>query len=161
MTERRLARKKLEVQNQELIRINKLFEDFIHIAAHDLRSPIGNLLSLNELLIRTDDIERKSDLFNMSMPVVKRLQRTVDGLLEMVSLQMDEGVQPERINLKDTWNNMLEVLTNEISPFEGRLDVDFSEVPEIVYSSVHVTSILRNLVSNALKYTSGCEEPVI
>src|SRR5690554_4326411 len=161
MTERRLASKKLEEQNQELIRINKLFEDFIHIAAHDLRSPIGNLLSLNELLIRTDDIGRKADLFNMSMPVVKRLQRTVDGLLEMVSLQMDEDIQPERINLKDTWNNMLEVLTNEISAFKGRLDVDFSEVPEIVYSSVHLTSILRNLVSNALKYTSGCEEPVI
>ncbi len=155
ITERKKANELLAEQNRELIRINEVLEDFVHIAAHDLRSPIGNLLSINELIANQTDADKRMELFGMLKPVTKRLQLTVDGLLEMVSLQMEEHVNAENVFFTEVWKEASEVLAPEISGYDGDLKVDFSETSEITYAKIHLISILKNLVSNAIKYSAN------
>ncbi|MFW6289576.1 MAG: sensor histidine kinase, partial [Mariniphaga sp.] len=161
ITDRKIANKKLEEQYKNLRRINKVMEDFVHIAGHDLRSPIGNLVSLSELISRQKNIDKKAELFQMSLPVTKRLQQTVDGLLEMVNIQMEEEVHATQIHFDKVWNTVLEVLAHEVKEFQGTLEKDFSKAPQIVYSDVHLVSILRNLVSNAIKYSDENKDSFI
>lgn len=161
ITERKEAAEELALQYKNLRRINEVLEDFVHIAAHDLRSPIGNLISLSELINRQDETEKKVDLFKMTLPITKRLQQTVDALLEMVTLQMEEEVLTKRVSFGRLWNTVEEMLAPEIKDFKGELLTDFSAAPEIVYSDVHLISILRNLVSNAIKYSDDNRSPEI
>src|SRR5690606_2684660 len=50
ITERKKINQQLAEQNKNLTKINEVLEDFVHIAAHDLRSPIANLIQINELI---------------------------------------------------------------------------------------------------------------
>lgn len=161
ITERKIANEQLAEQNKNLTRINEVLEDFVHIAAHDLRSPLGNLLSINELITNQANIEKRMELIGMLKPVTKRLQLTVDGLLEMVSLQVEEHVNAEKVYFKDVWKEINETLAPEISAYEGNLEVNFMEAPQIRYAKIHLISILKNLVSNAIKYSANDENSFV
>ncbi len=161
ITERKIANEQLAEQNKDLTRMNEVLEDFVHIAAHDLRSPIGNLLAINDLIISQPDADKRMELFSMIKPVTQRLQRTVDGLLEMVSLQVEENVHAEIVNFQNVWKEINEVLAPEISACEGDVSISFSEAPEIRYARVHLVSILKNLVSNAIKYSANDKKSYI
>ncbi len=154
ITERKEANEQLAEQNKNLTRMNEVLEDFVQIAAHDLRSPIGNLFALNELIANQNDEKKRMELFSMFKPVTQRLQLTVDGLLEMVSLQMKEEVKAEKVAFENVWQELNEVLASEISAYNGDINVNFSEVPAINYIKIHLVSILKNLVSNAIKYSA-------
>jgi PAS domain S-box-containing protein len=161
ITERKIANVQLAEQNKNLTRMNEVLEDFVHIAAHDLRSPIGNLLTINDLIINQSDAAKKMELFSMLKPVIQRLQRTVDGLLEMVSLQVEENISAEKVYFNDVLAELNEVLSAEISTSDCELKVNFSDAPEIRYARVHLVSIFKNLVSNAIKYSTDDYKPVV
>jgi PAS domain S-box-containing protein len=159
ITERKKIQEQLQKQNSHLVRINEVLSDFVQIAGHDLRSPIANLISISDLISRQPDTDKKTELFNMLKPVIKRLQLTVEGLLEMVTLQVEEQVNAEVIKFYEVWKEVQEVLSAEIKNFKGEIEIDFGDSPEIKYVKIHLISILRNLVSNAIKYSADAENP--
>jgi PAS domain S-box-containing protein len=161
ITERKKINQQLAEQNKNLTKINEVLEDFVHIAAHDLRSPIANLIQINELIATREDIESKMSMFGMLLPITQRLQRTVEGLLETVSLQTQDDDIIQNIRFSDVWNEVSEELKTEIENYTGEIRVDFKDAPKIRYVRMHLVSIMRNLVSNALKYSSGTTQPFI
>jgi signal transduction histidine kinase len=44
---------------------------------------------------------------------------------------------------------------------DSKFEIDFRNSPEINYVKIHLISILRNLVSNAIKYSAAKEKPVV
>jgi PAS domain S-box-containing protein len=160
-TERKKINLQLAEQNKTLTRINEVLEDFVHIAAHDLRSPIANLIQINELIESREDMESKMTMFGMLLPITLRLQRTVEGLLETVILQTQEDDTILKIRFEDIWKEVSEELKSEIENYSGEIRVNFNDAPEIRYVKMHLISIMRNLVSNAIKYSSGTQQPFI
>lgn len=161
VTDRIKTSHQLEEQNTNLTKMNDLLEDFVHIAAHDLRSPIANLIQINEIMASRNDMESKQALFNMMLPITKRLQRTVDGLLEAVSIQTKEEELVQKLAFMDVWNDVREELGEQINNYPGTVTVDFNEIPEIYFAKMHLTSIIRNLLSNALKYSANAQNPFV
>ncbi len=161
ITERKKINQQLAEQNKNLTRINEVLEDFVHIAAHDLRSPIANLIQINELIATREDLEDKMTMVGMLLPITQRLQRTVDGLLETVLLQTQEDDIVQKIRFSDVWKEVSEELKTEIEHYTGEIRVNFNDAPQIRFVKMHLVSIMRNLVSNALKYSSGIQQPFI
>jgi len=161
ITERKKINQQLAEQNKYLKRINEVLEDFVHIAAHDLRSPIANLIQINELISTREDTDSKMAMVGMLLPITRRLQRTVEGLLETVLLQTQEDDIVQNIRFNDVWEEVSEELKTEIENYSGEISVNFNDAPEIRYVKMHLVSIMRNLVSNAIKYSSGTQQPFI
>ena len=161
ITERKKIQDQLQEQNDHLQKINEVLEDFVQIVAHDLRSPINNLLSMSELMEKQPSAESKEVLFKMIGPVTKKLQRTVDGLMEAISLQLNENLSGRTINLDDIWKEVKEELHSLIEDYKGTIKTDFQEAPQIHYIEVHLVSILRNLISNAIKYSAKSANPEV
>ncbi len=157
---REIVRQKdeLEKQKKELIELNATKDKFFSIIAHDLRSPIGTLIALSEML-RTDiDLltgkethEILASLHDLSRNYLKLL----DNLLQWSSMQTGRmEAKPEKFNIIGVIDEVIgfyrvtavEKQVNLVNTAEGDIKV-FADKNMI-------RTVLRNLVSNALKYTA-------
>lgn len=161
---RQVSEKTLELQRSEhhfrtlsetLIEQNAMKEKLFTILAHDLRGPIGNSISILELAL--DGNLTKEELDKILPDMKKSMDNTyglLENVLEWVRGQMDEiNVLRERIEVR----RIFETVTGWLAPLAEKKSITLKcECPEnlsILADSRVVETILRNLVSNAVKFT--------
>jgi signal transduction histidine kinase len=66
---------------------NRLLSSFAHIASHNLRAPVSNLLALKDLYKVTTDLDDKEMLFSKFEIVIDRLHETLNELIESIKIQ--------------------------------------------------------------------------
>jgi signal transduction histidine kinase len=149
----------LQKQHDQLERLNKTKDRFFSIISHDLRGPI-NVLNGTTLLIRdfldSKNYEELDELTANMEYSVKKVQNLLDNLLEWaVSQQGEFPYKPEILSMDDVCDNVLNIfiamaatksieLTYEIKPDAQTLIADKNSL----------MTIIRNLVSNAMKFTN-------
>lgn len=146
--------KQLSLQNTQLV-------DFCNIVSHNLRAPLVNMSMLVQFIDETEDAEEQKQLIAKLNPVVDNLHTTFNELVESIQIKQDLEVVSERISLKDCTRRILDSLDVEINKSAAVVDLQFDEAPEIYYPSKYLSSILHNLISNALKYQSPKRKPEI
>ena len=158
ITKRRQAELLIERQNQELKELYATKDKLFSIIAHDLRSPFNSILGYSELLIENaksnhdDETVAFSEIINTSANNTLHL---LDNLLNWARSQTGQiSFKPEKINLSDLINEMIEIL-NPIAKFKN-ISVKFLPLTEIeVYADNNMLrTILRNLIHNAIKFTN-------
>jgi len=158
---RKKMEQELKEKNNDLTKVNGIMEDFVHIAAHDLRGPIANLTAMSQLLEQQPTPEIKDSLFKMLAPIVEKLRNTVDGLLETVNMQTENSGIHKTLKFEDVFNNVLEELKMERLPENIMVTSDFNDAPEIIYIEAYLKSALKNLLSNAMKYSAGKKDAAV
>jgi two-component system sensor histidine kinase/response regulator len=157
---REIVRQKdeLEKQKRELIELNATKDKFFSIIAHDLRSPISTLISISETL-RTDiDLltgRETNEILTSLHDMSKNYLKLLDNLLQWACIQTGRmEANPERFNLVEVINEIIGFYHPRA--FEKQVKLDSSAEGEIlVFADKNmVRTVLRNLVSNALKYTT-------
>lgn len=147
-------------QNEDRLRETLIEKDkFFGIIAHDLRGPFTGLIGITETLskefvnLSLSEIRSYSNaLYTSSVNVFKLLE----NLLEWSRLQ--RGIikyNPINLNLRNTVLSTINLLKNNAEQKKVSLS---GRIPEniIVYADeVMLESILRNLLTNALKFTDG------
>ena len=129
---------------------NNDLEQFAYIAAHDLKSPLNNILSTSELLIDyyggTMDVDGNK-MLNYINSASKNLSGLIDGLMEYS--KCDALMQQKsNVNLKELCKDI-----NGLFSFDNSLSfVLKSELNNIIINRTAINQILINLVSNAIKY---------
>jgi signal transduction histidine kinase len=143
------------IKKDELRRINGEKDKLISIVAHDLRSPLSNILNHMELLNQfgLDADERKqveTDLLHVTQSTMKMLSK----LLLWSKAQMN-GVVVEAtpLNLLATLQNPIELETS-IALNKG-IKIEVAIPAQTVIKADHdmLQMVIRNLVSNAIKFT--------
>ncbi|WPP48861.1 CheR family methyltransferase [Catalinimonas niigatensis] len=160
ITSLKKAELELQNKNQELERINKYLDEFVFAIAHDLRAPVASLLSIVSLFKEADS-NRKIELNKLLTRAVHQLDFTLNGLVDMIDAQ-EEGSQ-QRVYCQ--FSEVLEDIKNELHPAlkksEAVIEDDFEQVRGTIYNKSYLYSIIRNLISNAVKYRSDQRLPCI
>jgi len=151
ITEIRQLQEQIISKNNHLTRVNQLLEDFVHIAAHDLRGPVGNLAGIYELIEEEPKPEAKISHISMFGPIISQLQRTIEGLMETINVQKEKNVSA-KISLPDALKVTSADLSIEILKSGCIIESDFTMAREIRYVSSYILSIMKNLISNSIKY---------
>ncbi len=148
---------KIEAQNETLAQLNQTKDKFFGIVSHDLRSPLVAFQGLGKQIkhyVQKANLDKLGQIANQVDESSDRLNSLLDNLLNWALLQT--GTIPYR----PTSISFEEVLLDTFEVFEHNAQVKqielISEVdPEIkVYADAHALhAILRNLISNALKFT--------
>lgn len=149
-------RKKQEYYLKKAIEAkNKLFS----IIAHDLRSPLGNMVALSSLI--------ESDFENMSKGELKYLLSTQNNTGQALFGLLENLLQWSRINLKAikpdlqeiNLNKLLEELiqTNKANFLLKKVTVNLTikEQVTIISDIDLLQTVLRNLLSNSIKFTKN------
>ncbi len=157
VTERKKAEAEIILKNEELIRANAEKDKFFSIIAHDLRSPFNVFLGFTHLLadgLDTFSLKELQKIAGSMRNSATNLFALLENLLEWS--RMKRGLipfEPLPLLLKD-------VIAESIKPAQDPADNKGihieNEVPEdleVIADNYMLGSIIRNLVSNAVKFT--------
>lgn len=150
-------KEELERQKKELLELNNTKDKFFSIIAHDLRSPISTLVSLAGIL-RTDlsslTPEEVHEIMSSFYDISKNYLKLLDNLLQWSRIQT--GGLSAVIESID----MIPLIEEIAGFYQFRAVEKKVELINRASGSVMVQAdknmvrtILRNLISNALKYT--------
>lgn len=147
---------RIALQNSKLSETIHLKNKIFSVIAHDLRSPVVNILYMLNLL-KEDEYKEKYDTFaNSSIQYAQQVISLLENMLVWGRGQEDKiKFAPSKLNLADV------ILTN-LSIFKESTDkkdisVNFTQVgSSMAYCDKDLLDIIiRNLLSNAIKYTPG------
>jgi len=147
----------LKKANEELKKLNAEKDKFFSIIAHDLRGPMGNFLGYTELMVEdlaslsTKEIE---DFALMMRNSAVKLFGLLENLLEWS--KMKQGMipfDPISFPLVFKIKKMIEPLADLVK--KKNLEISFSIPVNLeVFGDIHmIETVIRNLVSNAIKFT--------
>ncbi len=144
----------IAMQNKQLSETIQLKNRIFSVIAHDLRSPVVNILYMLNLLKEKEYKEKYDDFANSSI----HYAQLVIGLLENM-LVWGRG-QEDKINFSPEKRDMADIVLTNLSIFKETADkkeisVNFTQVgSSIAYIDKDLLDIIiRNLLSNSVKYT--------
>lgn len=144
----------LEEFNQHLENKNRQLSSFAHIASHNLRAPVGNLVALTDFYKESTDLEDKTMLFSKVEIVIGHLNETLNELIESVKIQGNKDIIHDFISFNSVFDKTLTILDNQILDSKAIVTSNFSKAPSIEYPKLYIESIMLNLLSNSIRYSS-------
>ncbi len=157
------TRKLIESKNLELEGINTYLKDmnerkdkFFSIIAHDIRNPLASLKQVSELLVNDnmnlDEDERKEFTGSLNKSATNLLD-LLNNLLTWARSQAGRIVPaPENISIDVVISQEIELLKGQAG--KKGIALEFSNSGIEVFADYNMTAtIVRNLISNAIKYT--------
>ncbi|HKI88683.1 MAG TPA: PAS domain S-box protein [Draconibacterium sp.] len=158
ITERIQADGEIRLKNEQLLKLNAEKDKFFSIIAHDLRGPLGGLMRLTEVMADdshdlTPDIKKELTL-DLSHSA-RNIFNLLENLLEWS--QMRSGyteVRPQMLRLKKVLNESLKAVNDSAKNKAIEIVVEIAEKQKIFADINMLQSVIRNLVSNAIKFTT-------
>jgi signal transduction histidine kinase len=148
--------------NQALREVNTSLDSFVHIVAHDLKGPATNLERLLEVYWETTPGPEQDHIITLVEREVHRLTATIQGLLQVLHSQHGvAGSTSEQVTFADVYATVQAEVAELLYQQQGQLVANFDEAPTICFPRIYLESILKNLVSNALKYRDPTRSPLI
>jgi PAS domain S-box-containing protein len=158
ITDRIEMETKLRTSASELLETNKTKDKFFSIIAHDLKNPFLSLMGFSEILVHKSrqmsiaDIEECASLIH---DAARNAHQLLQNLLTWSQSQTGKlRFQPQELNLMMLADNSLESVKLLANQKQIALERDYMQMPVIVADVNMVTTIIRNLLTNAVKFTN-------
>ena len=139
------------------IQLDDIKNDFINNITHELRTPISILNTSNEALLHfgaAEDPGKIRRYLHINTAVLEKLSANVERILDITQYEMGlKQAKKEPVNLKNLIEQTLHLFT--VSP-EMTIRL-FYHLPqeEVITDGYVISTIVSNLVDNAIKYSNG------
>lgn len=151
------ANEKIIHQNTELQQLNATKDKFFSIISHDLKGPLNSLTSFSGLLINYFDSLSKEEIQTLAKDLDKSLKNLfalLENLLEWSRSQTGAiEFKAEPFDLSELIQQNIELLTTQAGTKEIRLQYSNLQPITVMAHKNSVTTVIRNLISNAIKFT--------
>jgi len=150
----------LKEAHEQLKTHDKMQQEFINIAAHELRTPIQPILGLTQVLSSKLTYgkgggEDEVELLNVIRRNAKRLQQLTENILDVTRIESNS------LQLNKEQFNLRELILNAISDSKGQLkesdDVSIKLVSKedifVQADKTRIGQVISNLLNNAIKFT--------
>lgn len=157
MTEIKKVHKQLESYTQELRALNADKDRFMQLLAHDLRNPFHALLGISDMLMLNIDELDLPQIHDFAKAINLTLHRTYNLLEELLlwskSMSGKLPFKPEKLNFLEEYGNV--ILKLQANADQKNISINVSANQNIFLTSDKnmIRTILRNLISNAIKYS--------
>ena len=152
--------RELEIKNAELAKLNQEKNYFLGVASHDLRNPIGNIISLVHIL--EDEL---GDTLSLEMKeMLQMMHDSGRDMLELLNNLLDVSkIESGKMNLNlknDSIAGIIQKSINDnIRTANAKsivLDYNIGDnIPQVAFDKIHLQQVLNNLISNAIKFSFG------
>ena len=158
VTSRKFQENTLKALNSELTDSNQQKNKLLSIIGHDLRNPIAGTLQLLNFTIEDfntiDPNELKSYLFAMKQELTNA-NHLLEDLLDWAKLQFNAvSFNPIHIeNLAELIDKSIKTILPMAAKKDIKVKIELLEPASLVADSAMLETVIRNLVSNAVKFT--------
>ena len=155
----RERQKEIEQQNKQLVQLNEEKNEFLNIAAHDLRGPLSSLVGVAELLEHSDETDRTSRLeyIDIIKASTTRMLNMINDLLDVNSIENNQSrVEAEKIDVVPIAERLTQIYQPQAADKNIGVEMETRFSPlEIKADESHIRSIIENLLSNAVKFSES------
>jgi two-component system sensor histidine kinase VicK len=159
----------LSKQSEQYQKLNGLYErlqehdtiqnEFIRIAAHELRAPIQPILGLSEILLsKKRNIEQDKELLIVIVRNAKRLRKLTENILDATK------IESQALKVNKQYFRLNDIITNVLADHKKEEENNKQRKIKLAYSSDNdniiveadaerLTQVVSNLLSNAIKFT--------
>src|SRR5215203_4461305 len=148
-------------QYEKLKESDKMKNEFINIAAHELRTPILPILGISQIL-RPKVNDKEREYMDVIIRNAKRLQRLAENILDVTKIESQSlKLNKERFNLNDVITNTIDdIILNTV--FKNKKNNDEGDNIKLKYrpknifveaDRVRMTQVMSNLLNNSIKFT--------
>lgn len=143
---------------KQLLELNASKDRFFSIISHDLKNPFQALIGYSEILTKhthTFSIEEISEMSGNLNLLTKNVYKLLENLLEWSRLQ--RGVMPfipEEFDLYELIQSNISIASMMAIPKEITLESNLESSLNIVADINMINTIIRNLVSNSIKFSN-------
>jgi signal transduction histidine kinase len=110
------SHKQLELANEEVKLHSKMQNEFINVAAHELRTPIQPILGLSDVLMHDINEPKEYELINIIARNAKRLQRLAENILDVTKIEGGTlKLSKERLNIVGLISNVIKDYNTELA----------------------------------------------
>ncbi|MFW9895671.1 MAG: PAS domain S-box protein, partial [Candidatus Thorarchaeota archaeon] len=151
------SEKKLREQNIELMKLDEIKNDFITMAAHELKTPLISISGYTDYILMKHRSQLSPEITEDLKTVqrnVSRLEVLMDQLLDVMKIDENKlKLQKELVNVTKIINNCLDELSYLINDknLEVLLNIDHEIILNV--DPNRIFTVFTNLVSNAIKFT--------
>jgi len=146
--------KLIETQNISLEQKNASLNKFLHIASHDLKTPLRSIKSFVGLAKRklaTNQAEQAEEYLEIVSKSASHMNQLINDLLKLSSLDGKE-IEKENTNLNDVFNNVKAMLSQT---FETKISIESNILPSCDVHSTLFILLFQNIIENGLKYNNS------
>ena len=148
---------KLTFSNEKLNEANATKDRFISILAHDLKNPFTTLIGFSDLLsknIHRYEMEKIIKFVKTINTTSKQTFNLLNNLLEWSRSQRDKiPFKTQQTNLYNLIYDSYLFLNSIANAKEIEIKLDIPKEIEVIADSEMIKTVIRNLVSNAIKFT--------
>jgi PAS domain S-box-containing protein len=158
ITERKNAESELEEVVKQLNLLNSQKDMFFSIIAHDLKNPFTAIIGHSELMmmeVQSKDYESVEEIAGVILNSSKRAMDLLFNLMEWSKSQTGRhSFNPTPFLLKDVVSEVFALFDQIAIQKHIRIEMDISGEIKISADRNMIATILRNLVSNAVKFAN-------
>lgn len=157
------SQKILKQRKQEIININEKLklsnqskDRILSVIGHDLRGPVGGLKELIELYIELGEFEQEDvlNLLNAARESSTSTYHLLENLLSWANAQRGQiEFNPEYTAIQPLVYHTVHLLDNSVNTRNIRFKCDVAEDLHLEVDQNMLSTIVRNLVSNAIKFS--------
>ncbi|RTY90633.1 PAS domain S-box protein [Flavobacterium sp. GT3R68] len=140
---------------------NKRLLNFSYIVSHNLRSHTSNIESIIDLIEGSESEEETLQMIKLLKTVSVSLNETMNNLNEVVNIQTNISLISETVHLKSYIEKIKNILSEQIALKDVTIITNVDDEDTLTYNAAYLESILLNLISNAIRYSSPDRKPVI
>jgi len=150
--------RELSKKNRELDELNKLKNQFLGIAAHDLRNPLGIIMSYSDFLLEELEDELPADSKKMLYAIQSSSEfmlRLLDDLLDIAAIEsgkLNLDIQKTDLQALVKKNVTLNAIIAAKKDISIQVETD-EHVPTVNIDANKIEQVLNNLISNAIKFS--------
>jgi signal transduction histidine kinase len=178
------ANKQLSLSNEQLKMRDKAQQEFINVAAHELRTPIQPIISLSDVLLHKIRDGENHEIINTIFRSAKRLQRLSQDILDVTRIESGLlNLNKERFDLKEVISCTANDYTNQIKnskrnirlvygfdkeegtkkgggegqqeeQLHNKVPIEDNDTIFVEADKGRITQVIDNLLNNAIKFTN-------
>lgn len=145
-----------------LTKVNHNLQQLTYTTSHDLRIPVGNLLSVFSMM-DTSKIEDEETLefIEILKLSTRNLKETLNNYVDSLAEKNALHVHVEELSVDDCLKWALHSLRSLMLDSKASVDIELLAFSHIKFNKAYLESVFLNLITNSIKYCDPYKTPVI
>ena len=157
ITDRKRVEKEIKEKNEQLVKLNAEKDKFFSIISHDLRSPFQGLIGLTDMVASDSEEFSREDFMGYCKSIHDSsfsLFKLIENLLAWAQMQSGSmNFTPRKIEVHKIVSKCIETIKDRSANKGISIINEVSELHKVYADEDMLDSVMRNLISNAVKFT--------
>jgi len=152
------SKRRIELQNIQLKKLDQLKSEFLNITSHELRTPMAAIKGYIQMLLKQtlgNITPEQKDALNVALRNTERLNHLVQEILDISNLE--SGTMkfiPEKTDVTKMVKEIAETMKTFANLKRIKINIDIQKkLPDLMIDQERIRQVLVNLVDNAIKFS--------